>query len=170
MGVQLVRDHAIQLFLKVQVMRKVERGLQFLNRPSVDRFNPESYLVRLLLLALMLTSLVLSAVISESFGDQSLLFAGMYVLIQVGRNLAAFVALHGHKLQRNFTRILSWFLLTAVLWLVGGALGGTTRNILWGVAIVLEYISAAAGFYVPGIGKSVTTDWDIRGGHLAGKR
>ncbi|KAF9351375.1 hypothetical protein BGX34_000633 [Mortierella sp. NVP85] len=130
-------------------------------------FNPESYLVRLLLLALMLASLVLSAVISESFGEQSLLFAGMYVLIQVGRNLAAFLALHGHKLQRNFTRILSWFLVTAVLWLVGGALGGITRNILWGVAIVLEYISAAAGFYVPGIGKSVTTDWDIRGGHLA---
>ncbi|KAF9933984.1 hypothetical protein FBU30_003702 [Linnemannia zychae] len=130
-------------------------------------FNPDSYLVRLLLLALMMISLVLSAAIHEAFGDQSLLFAGMYVLIQVGRNVAAFVALHGHKLQKNFTRLLFWFSVTGVLWLIGGAIGGTTRNVLWTVALVLEYISAATGFYTPVIGRSLTTDWEIHGGHLA---
>ncbi|KAG0275201.1 hypothetical protein BGZ95_009074 [Linnemannia exigua] len=86
-------------------------------------FNPDSYLVRLLLLALMLINLILSAVIHEAFGEQSLLFAGMYVLIQVGRNLAAVLVLHGHKLQKNFIRLLFWFAVTGVLWIVGGAIG-----------------------------------------------
>ncbi|KAG0350319.1 hypothetical protein BGZ54_003898 [Gamsiella multidivaricata] len=118
-------------------------------------------------MALMLVNLIMSAFIGEAYGSQSLLFAGMYVLIQVGRNVAAVLALHGHKLQRNFIRLLSWFLMTAVLWLVGGAIGGTTRNVLWTVAIVLEYISPAAGFYTPGLGKSISTDWEIHGGHMA---
>jgi low temperature requirement protein LtrA len=116
----------------------------------------------------MLVNLIMSAAIHEAFGEQSLLFAGMYVLIQVGRNLAVMIALHGHKLQRNFIRLLFWFSMTGVLWLVGGAIGGTIRNILWTVAIVLEYMSAATGFYTPVIGRSVTTDWEIHGGHLAG--
>ncbi|KAG0245757.1 bacterial low temperature requirement A protein-domain-containing protein [Mortierella sp. GBAus27b] len=130
-------------------------------------FNPDSYLVRLLLLTLMLINLMLSAVIPESFANQSFLFAGMYVLIQVGRNVAAVMALHGHKLQKNFIRIMAWFCLSAVLWLVGGAIGGTTRNILWTIAIVVEYAAPAAGFYTPGLGKSLSTDWEIHGGHLA---
>ncbi|KAG0308931.1 hypothetical protein BGZ99_001022 [Dissophora globulifera] len=133
----------------------------------LQMFNPDSYLVRLLLLTLMLASLIMSAVIQNAFEDQSLLFAGMYVLIQVGRNVAAVIALHRHKLQRNFYRLLFWFMMTGVLWLVGGAIGGTTRNVLWTVAIVLEYMSPALGFYTPFIGKSLSTDWDVHGGHLA---
>ncbi|KAF9285290.1 hypothetical protein BGZ68_003979 [Mortierella alpina] len=130
-------------------------------------FNPDSYLVRLLLLALMLINLIMSSVIAESFSSRSLLFAIMYVLIQLGRTVVVVLALHGHKLQKNFIRILFWFCLSAVLWLTGGAIGGVTRNILWTVAIVIEYASAASGFYTPGLGKSISTDWDIHGGHLA---
>ncbi|KAF9111231.1 hypothetical protein BGX27_005207 [Mortierella sp. AM989] len=130
-------------------------------------FNPDSYLVRLLLLSLMLVNLIMSAFISESFGEQSFNFALTYVIIQVGRNAAAVIALHAHKLQKHFIRVLCWFSVTAVLWLVGGAIGGTTRNVLWTVAIVIEYISPAAGFYTPGLKKSVSADWDIHGGHLA---
>ncbi|CAO3565361.1 unnamed protein product [Mortierella alpina] len=131
-------------------------------------FNPDSYLVRILLLALMLVNLIMSSVIGESFTTRSLLFAITYVLIQLGRTTIVVLALHGHRLQKNFIRILLWFCLTAVLWLTGGVLGGVARNVLWTVAIVLEYTSAAAGFYVPGLGKSISTDWDIHGGHLAG--
>lgn len=130
-------------------------------------FNPDSYLVRLLLLSLMLVNLIMSAAIHGAFDDQSLLFAGMYVLIQVGRNLAVVIALHGHKLQKNFFRLTFWFVISGILWIVGGAIGGTTRNVLWTVAIVLEYVSAATGFYTPGLGRSLTTDWEIHGGHLA---
>ncbi|KAG0228923.1 hypothetical protein BGW42_001876 [Actinomortierella wolfii] len=130
-------------------------------------FNPDSYLIRLLLLGLMLASLIMSAVIPESFTTRSLLFAGMYVVIQVGRSLVGVLLLQGHKLQKNFVRILSWFVVTAVLWLVGGGIGGIPRNTLWTIAIVIEYLSPAAGFYTPGLGKSLSSDWEIHGGHLA---
>ncbi|KAG0045107.1 hypothetical protein BGZ83_009650 [Gryganskiella cystojenkinii] len=130
-------------------------------------FNPDSYLVRLSLMALMLVNLIMSAVISGSYTNQSLLFAGMYVLIQLGRSLLAVLALHGHRLQMNYIRISAWFFVSGILWMVGGAIGGTTRNVLWTIAIVFEYLSPAAGFHVPFLGRSTTADWDIHGGHLA---
>ncbi|KAF9970347.1 hypothetical protein BGZ73_006948 [Actinomortierella ambigua] len=130
-------------------------------------FNPDSYLIRLLLLSIMLVSLIMSSVISESYGKRSLIFAGMYVLIQVGRSLVSVIVLSGHRLQKTFLRILAWFVVTGALWLFGGAIGGTTRNILWTIAIAIEYMSPAAGFYTPGFGMSTTADWTINGGHMA---
>jgi low temperature requirement protein LtrA len=35
------------------------------------------------------------------------------------------------------------------------------------LAIGIEYASVVIGFWVPGLGRSVTTDWDIEGEHLA---
>ncbi|KAF9437601.1 hypothetical protein BGZ76_000125 [Entomortierella beljakovae] len=90
-----------------------------------------------------------------------------FIADDVGRSGAAVIALYGHKLQKNFVRILAWFVVTAVLWIVGGAIGGNTRNVLWIVAIIIEYIGPSAGFYTPGIGMSTSIDWDIHGGHLA---
>ncbi|KAG0024622.1 hypothetical protein BGZ80_000473 [Entomortierella chlamydospora] len=95
------------------------------------------------------------------------LFFDLVFVFAMGRSLAAVIALHGHRLQKNYIRILFWFVVSAVLWLVGGAVGGKTRNVLWIIAIIFEYMAPAAGFYTPGIGKSLTSDWDIHGGHLA---
>ncbi|KAF9384399.1 hypothetical protein CPB97_005707 [Podila verticillata] len=130
-------------------------------------FNPDSYLVRLLLLFLMLASLILSAVIPRSFQDQSFVFGLTFAVLQVVRSSMATLALHGHKLQKVFIRILTWQAVAAVFWIVGGAIGGTTRNIIWAVTVVIEYCGPMAGFYTPGIGKSLSTDWEIHGGHLA---
>lgn len=136
---------------------------------SNDRFNPDSYLVRLLLLFLMLASLILSAVIPKSFQDQSLVFGVTFTVLQIVRSSMATLTLHGHKLQKVFIRILTWHVVAAVFWIIGGAIGGTTRNIIWTVAVVIEYSGPMTGFYTPGIGKSLSTDWEIHGGHLAGK-
>ncbi|KAI9241369.1 MAG: putative transmembrane protein [Podila humilis] len=130
-------------------------------------FNPDSYLVRLLLLFLMLASLILSAVIPRTFQDQSLVFGLTYAVLQLARSSTATLVLHGHKLQKVFVRMLTWQTVAAVFWIVGGAIGGTTRNIIWAVAVVIEYSGPMAGFYTPGCGKSLSTDWEIHGGHLA---
>ncbi len=50
-----------------------------------NELDPESTVVRLLLIGLMLASLVMAIAIPEAFGDRALLFAGAYVAIQVGR-------------------------------------------------------------------------------------
>jgi len=37
----------------------------------------------------------------------------------------------------------------------------------WLAALAIEYIAPFAYFWVPGLGRSTSTDWDIQGGHLA---
>src|SRR5687767_8482365 len=47
----------------------------------------ESIVVRLVLIAIMLASLLMAVAIPEAFGEHALLFVGSYVAIQVGRHL-----------------------------------------------------------------------------------
>ena len=131
--------------------------------------DPERPLVRLLLLALMFAGLLLSIALPEAFGARGLLFAGAYVFMQVGRTLFMLWALGdaAPANTRNFQRITVWLVLPGVLWLAGGWLDGQWRWVLWIAALLLEYLGPALAFYVPGMGRSSTSDWDIDGGHLA---
>lgn len=131
--------------------------------------DPERPAVRLLLLALMLAGLVMSSALPEAFGRHGLLFAGAYVSMQMGRSLFMLWALRGGATAswRNFQRITIWLASSGALWLAGGWAEGPSRALLWIVALALEYSGPAAGFYVPGMGRSRTTDWNVEGGHLA---
>ena len=53
----------------------------------MNELDPGSTVVRLLLIAVMLASLLLAVAIPGAFGSHALLFAGSYVTIQVGRHL-----------------------------------------------------------------------------------
>src|ERR671916_323052 len=81
-------------------------------------FDPEALPVRLMLVAVMLASLVMSVAIPGAFGERGLMFALAYVAIQVGRTGFAVVALAGspvasdrtsRDLAMTFRRILCWF-------------------------------------------------------------
>jgi low temperature requirement protein LtrA len=131
-------------------------------------FDPDRTPVRLLLIALMLLSLVMSVAISRAFGEGGLMFALAYVAIQVGRTAFVVVVLEkSSSLGRNFQRYLAWFAIPAVLWLAGGLLQGEARYVLWVLALVLEYLGPVAGFRTPGLGRSTTADWTVEGGHFA---
>ncbi|HTW27301.1 MAG TPA: low temperature requirement protein A [Acetobacteraceae bacterium] len=131
--------------------------------------DPDRTPVRMLLFALMLAGLVLSASLPEAFGERGLAFAGAYVFMQVGRSLFMLWALHRHDRGnfRNFQRITVWMAGAGVFWLLGGVLDGAPRFGLWLLALTLEFGSPAIGFHVPGLGRSTTADWTIDGGHLA---
>jgi low temperature requirement protein LtrA len=131
-------------------------------------FDPDRTPVRLMLVAVMLASLLMSVAIPEAFGERGLMFALAYATIQVGRT--AFVVLVLEKsssLGRNFQRILAWFAIPAVLWVAGGLLEGEARYVLWTIAVALEYAGPVAGFWTPGLGRSTTADWTVEGGHFA---
>ena len=51
-----------------------------------NMLDPDSVVVRLLVLAIMFASLLMAVAIPEAFGSRALLFAGAYVAIQVGRH------------------------------------------------------------------------------------
>ena len=131
-------------------------------------FDPRSPSIRAVLTGVMLASLLMAAALPEALGDHGLLFAGAYVALQVGRNVAAALHLqHGDPLRDVFERLVVWSAASGALWLAGAALPGEQRLLLWVPALALELAAPAAGYWLPGRGRGVTTDWDVEGGHFA---
>ena len=131
--------------------------------------DPDKVPIRILIFALMAAGLVLSMSIPKAFETRALVFAGAYVLMQIGRTAALLPAMreHSHAHYVNFHRILIWFFVSAIFWLWGAMAGGKVQMALWGLAIAIEYLGPAARFYTPGLGASSTKDWDIEPAHFA---
>ena len=77
------------------------------------------------------------------------------------------IALRGHALQANFERILAWCVVSGALAVGGGFAHGSTRYLLWLLAVGVDLAGGAVGFATPGLGRSHTSDWTIEGGHFA---
>jgi low temperature requirement protein LtrA len=129
--------------------------------------DPERIPVRLMLLALALGSLVISAALPGAFDGRGLAVGVAYAVIQIGRSIFAVAALRGHQLQRNFQRILSWCLVSGTLAVAGGCVTGPARAALWLGAVGVDVLGGVVGFYTPGLGRSRTQDWAIEGSHFA---
>jgi low temperature requirement protein LtrA len=131
--------------------------------------DPEKIPVRIMLFALMLAGLLLSSSIPEAFADKGLVFGCVFAAMQVGRTAFMLWALRDASpaLLRNFIRIFTWLAVSGVFWIGGGLQHDEMRVALWMVAIVVEYLSPVSGFWVPGLGRSSTTDWDVDGSHMA---
>jgi hypothetical protein len=87
-------------------------------------FDPESVLVRLVLLVVMASSLLMAVAIPEAFGRLAPLFACSYVLLQVARNaFNVYATPRDNAFHVVFLRILAWSLASGVLWLAGGFVG-----------------------------------------------
>jgi low temperature requirement protein LtrA len=131
--------------------------------------DPDSTVVRLLLIALMLATMLMAIAIPEAFGNRALLFVGSYVAIQVGRQ--AFLAFgsdeRGSVERDRDGRILAWFVASGVLWLAGGVAGGGTRAVLWLAALTLDYVAPLALYWVPGRPRLSPSDWEIETAHFA---
>jgi low temperature requirement protein LtrA len=136
---------------------------------ATNWLDPQRTPVRLMLFAMMLAGLALSASIPSAFASRGLAFACAYVFMQVGRNLFMLWAVkpHDRSNYENFQRITLWMLLSAVFWIAGGIVDGNSRFGLWIVALFLEYLSPSLGFWVPGLGRSTTAEWKIEGEHIA---
>ncbi|MFP8780208.1 low temperature requirement protein A [Hydrogenophaga sp. RWCD_12] len=131
-------------------------------------FNPDHLAIRWMLMAIMGVALLVSAAIPDAFGDQGALFAFSFAAIQVGRTVFVLWNLgRAHPLAPNFQRILFWLSVSAACWIAGGLSEGNWRLGFWLLAAACEYLSPMAGFPVPGLGRSHTSDWTIDGGHLA---
>ncbi|MDC8011931.1 low temperature requirement protein A [Tahibacter soli] len=129
--------------------------------------DPEKVPTRVLLLVMMFAGLVLSASLPQAFGERAWGFAGAYVCMQVGRTAYVLWAVAGHtNMVRNFQRILAWLVLSAAFWFAGATFG-EWRLPLWIAALAIEVASPSLGFYVPGLGRSLTRDWNVEGGHLS---
>lgn len=131
--------------------------------------DPETTPVRLLLFGLMFLGLVMSCALPDAFGANGLAFAGAYVAAQLLRSIFTTISLKGASPAnyRNFQRITIWLACSGVFWLAGGLSDGPLRFGLWLIALGIEYAGPAVGFRVLGLGRSLTSDWNVEGGHLA---
>ena len=130
--------------------------------------DPNRRPVRLMLIAVMAASLIVSAVLPDAFGERGLIFAVAYVAMQVGRQAFMVASTRDHpELHRNFQRILAWLAFSGLFWLAGGLAGGTTRELLWLGAIAIDLTGPFVGYAAPGLGRSSTREWNISGEHMA---
>jgi len=104
--------------------------------------DPGQLPVRLMLLGLMLVSLFLSAGIPDAFGARGLAVGGAYAAMQIGRSVFAVIVLRGEALQKNFERILVWCVISGSLAVAGGLLHGTTRELLWVLAVGVDMVGS----------------------------
>ncbi len=131
--------------------------------------DPDRAHVRLMLLAMMIGGLLLSAAIPKAFESNGLLFALAYVTMQLLRTAYMVWATAGvnEGRRRNFIRIGFWFALALPFWIAGALAQSDWRLALWAMAVAIEYIGPYALFRTPGLGVSTVTDWDISGAHMA---
>lgn len=130
-------------------------------------FDPRKMPVRLMLIALMGLSLVMSAAIPKAFDGGSEWFAIAYVTIQIGRSAFCLYMLGNNQEAANFARLTFWSVLSAPLWIAGGFADGDTRLLLWILAVTLDSAAPALGYPTPMLGKSTPETWQISGSHLA---
>lgn len=131
--------------------------------------DPEKLPIRLGLFGLMIAGLLLSSSIPKAFTERGLMFASAFVFMQVGRTLFAIWAVRGESLSmtRNFQRILAWLMCSGVFWIAGAFLDGQQRLQCWALALLIELISPSLYFWVPGLGRSSLSDWNVEGNHMA---
>jgi low temperature requirement protein LtrA len=134
-----------------------------------NELDPESTVVRLVLIGLMLASLMMAVAIPKAFGSEGLLFVGAYVTIQIGRHLFLTFgsAERGTIERRRAGRILIWFAIASVLWIAGAIVTGEARTALWLAALVIDYAGPLAVFWIPGTSRLDGEAWNVETAHFA---
>ncbi|PZG02553.1 low temperature requirement protein A [Micromonospora deserti] len=102
------------------------------------RLDADRASVQFLIVMIMLAGLLMVLAVPEAFGQQSVLFAAMYVAIQVGRGLFVLVALPSQRAALGAGRMLVWSCASGVFWLAGAVLGGTPQLVLWSLGLIVD--------------------------------
>jgi low temperature requirement protein LtrA len=136
---------------------------------TTNWLDPERLPVRICLFALTIAGLFLSMSIPHSFAERGIVFAAAYASMQIGRTLFVLWAVRRTpgRLSNNFQRIAVWLALSGACWIIGGLAEPGMRLAWWTLALGIELVGPWALFWVPGLGRSSVTDWNVDGGHMA---
>ncbi|OKI85224.1 low temperature requirement protein A [Micromonospora sp. CB01531] len=135
---------------------------------TTSQYDPYHHRVQLVVISSLVASLVMGVAISRAFGERRLALACAYVLAHVSRSLILAISLRGEpERRRHELRMLTTFSMTGALWITGAVLPLDWRLPLWLLALATEWITARAGFPVPGLGRSPAAKLRMEGEHLA---
>jgi low temperature requirement protein LtrA len=107
--------------------------------------------VQLLVIAIMVGALVLSAAVPEAFGRTGLIFAVTYLVLQAGRSVLLAILLRGHQLQHAFERGAIWHAGTGVVLVIGALFPDIARTVVWSLAVGVIYLARKFNYPVPGL-------------------
>jgi len=135
---------------------------------ATNWLDPNRTRVRFLIFALMAGGLVVSMSIPEAFAERAAPFAIAYVGIEVTRSLFTALALRRHDRANcvNFVRILVWQVGCGAFW-IAGAFAEESRLALWAAGLALWSLAPVLYFWVPGLGASRASVWNVDAHHLA---
>ncbi|MFY1669805.1 low temperature requirement protein A [Plantactinospora sp. WMMB334] len=131
-----------------------------------DFYNPDEPKIQVIVAWGMLGSIVMTATIPLAFASLGWVFAGMYTAIHVVRGVVLVALLRGHQAQIRAARILCWFTLSGALWLAGAFLPNSARIVLWGVALLIDYVAAALRYPTPRLGRVPLHQYEKASVHL----
>ncbi|MEU5903729.1 low temperature requirement protein A [Micromonospora sp. NPDC047467] len=131
-----------------------------------DWYDPESPVVRAVLVAATLGSLLAGVAIPQALDGRGVLFAGAYVAVHLIRGTVTVVALRGHPRQTRALRILCWFSVSAVPWLAGAFLP-QWRVPLWLLALAIDLTGPRLGWPTPRMGWTTWQELHLAGEHFA---
>jgi low temperature requirement protein LtrA len=131
-------------------------------------FDPAHLSVRIVLLVCMLATFLMAIAIPDAFGERAALFAGGYVALQWVRNtFVVLMADRDEPLRTSWLRMWVGSLWVGLLWIAGAVVPDEgARLAIWIAALVLDYGGPLAGFWAPGLGRTVATEWEIEHGHF----
>ncbi|MGC4769141.1 low temperature requirement protein A [Micromonospora sp. DT44] len=133
---------------------------------TADWYDPETPVIRAVLIAATLGSLLAGVAAPEGLHGRAALFAGAYIGVHLLRGIVTVTMLRGHPRQRRALRILCWYSMTSVLW-IAGVLLAQWRVTLWAVALAIDLAGPRLGWPVPKLGRARRDELQLAGGHLA---
>jgi low temperature requirement protein LtrA len=132
-----------------------------------DTFDLNRPTIQAQIIGVMFGGLVMAAAVPGAFGPHGVLFAVAYVSIHFGSTGYYTLIARQRELRGRNLRVIFWLCLSAPAWIVGASIGGTTRGVLWAVAITLEYTGATLGWPTPWLGRSASAEWRLVGERIA---
>lgn len=135
---------------------------------TTDWYDPRLPVVQSIVLIVLFGGLLMSLAISSAFeGVSGIAFAGAYVGLHLCRGLVLIAALRGHALRTRSLRVLIWFCLTGVLWVVGAFLPSPIRLVFWATAVLTDYTVSFFGYPLPRLGRTSNKEMRVVGEHLS---
>jgi len=131
-----------------------------------DRFNPHLPVVQAHVFFVMY-AVLLMAIVIRSIDRYGLLFAITYLAITFVRFAFILLGAQGTDFPNRSKRAIFWFAVSAPAWIAGGLMAGWARDLLWLLALAIDYGSGALRWPTPGLGRAPAWELAIEATHLA---
>ncbi|GAB3341902.1 low temperature requirement protein A [Micromonospora halotolerans] len=133
---------------------------------TTDFYDPDQRPIQAILMVTMLGAVVTAAALAVN--SHALVFAVGYVAPHLIRGVVLVTVLHQHRhmAEQRALRFLFWFVVSSFFWIGGALLPHGWPWTLWAVAITIDYVSAAARYPTPRLGRVPFRQYEKTTEHL----